>query len=96
MKPTANIAAALLLLAALPGVHAQDLTDEEEVVLYTNADVEKLEPLPIGQRLVNTSFDTEAWEFVSAFIAQERSKITSDRDHELERDRVEIEAEAQT
>ena len=93
MKPTAYIATVLLLLAAVPGVQAQDPTDEEEVILYTNADVEKLEPLPTGRPLVDTTFDVEAWEFVSAFIASQRAKITSDRDHELERDRVEIEAD---
>ena len=93
MKPTPIIATALLLLAVSPGLRAQDPSDREDVVLYTNADVEKLEPLPTGQPLVDTSLDTEAWEFVSAFIASERAKITSDRDHELERDRVEIEAE---
>jgi hypothetical protein len=93
VKPTTIIATALLLLAVSPGLRAQDPTDLEDVVLYTNADVEKLEPLPTGQPLVDTSFDTEAWEFVSAFIASERAKITSDRDHELERDRVEIEAD---
>ena len=93
MKTTAYIAAALLLLAALPGVYAQNEIDEEEVYVYTNADVEKLEPIPTGRPSAYTSFDTEAWEFVSAFIAHERAKITSDRDHELERDRVEIEAD---
>ena len=93
MKPTTIIATALLLLAVSPGLRAQDPADRDEVVLYTNADIEKLEPLPTGQPLVDTSLDTEAWEFVSAFIASERAKINSDRDHELERDRVEIEAE---
>ncbi len=93
MRPTAYITAALLLLAAFPGVHAQDQTDEEEAYVYTNADVEKLEPIPIGQPPVYVAFDTEAWAFVSAFIARERAKISSDRDHELERERVEIEAD---
>lgn len=93
MKTTVYIAAALLLSATMSGVHAQDSADEERVVLYTNADVDKLEPLPTGHPWVDTSFDTEAWEFVSAFITRERAKITSDRDYELERDRVEIEAD---
>ena len=93
MRPTTYIAAVLLLLAAFTGVHAQNQIDEEEVYVYTNADVEKLVPLPAGQSSVYTPFDAEAWEFVSAFIARERAKIISDRDHELERDRVEIEAD---
>ena len=90
MKPTAIIATALLLLAVSPGLLAQDPTELEEVVLYTNADVERLEPLPTGQILVDTSLDTEAWDFVAAFLVRERAKIKADRAHGLERDRVEI------
>jgi len=93
MRFTTYIATAVLFLAAFPGVYAQDQTDEEEVYVYTNADIEKLEPIPTGRPPVYTSFDTEAWAFVSEFIARERAKITSDRDHELERERVEIEAD---
>ena len=93
MKRTILTTAALLLLAAIPCVGAQDTAVPEDVIVYTNADIEKLEPLPTGQVLVDTSFDAEAWEFVAAFIAHERAKITEDRDHELERDRIEIEAD---
>ena len=77
MKTTTIIATALLLLAVSPGLRAQDPTDLEDVVLYTNSDVEKLEPLPTGQPWVDTSFDTEAWEFVSAFIASERDAVSA-------------------
>ncbi len=90
MSITATVAS-IVLLAAAPAALAGE--NGEEVVLYTNADVEKLEPLPTGRPLVDTTFDPEAWEFVAAFIDRERAKITSDRDHELERDRVQIEAE---
>jgi hypothetical protein len=93
MRFTTYIATAVLLLAAFPGVHAHDPADDEDVYVYTNADIEKLEPIPTGRPPVYTTFDTEAWAFVSAFIAREREKITSDRDHELERERVEIEAD---
>ena len=92
MKPAAHVAAALLILSVVPGARAQDPA-EEAVVVYTNADVEKLEPLPTGQPLAGSPFDPQAWAFVSAFIASERSKIDSDRDHELERERLEIEAD---
>jgi len=93
MKHTIRIAAVLLLVGAFPTAAARIVSGDENVVVYTNADVEKLEPLPTGRTLVDTSFDTQAWEFVAAFLARERAKITSDRDHDLERDRVEIEAE---
>jgi len=93
MKLTIRIAAVLLLVLVFPAVGAQIVSGDENVVVYTNADVEKLEPLPTGRTLVDTSFDTQAWEFVAAFLARERAKITADRDHDLERDRVEIEAE---
>lgn len=93
MRTTAYITTTLFLVVAASGMQAQNPTGEEEVVVYTNADVEKLEPLPTSQNLVGTSFDTQAWEFVSAFITRERAKITEDRDHELERHRVEIEAD---
>ncbi len=92
MRVTRRITA-IFLLAAAPGLAAAAPADDEDIVLYTNADVEKLEPLPTGRPLVDTTFDAEAWEFVAAFIDRERAKITSDRDHELERDRVEIEAD---
>lgn len=92
MKLTIRIAVALLLLTALPGVQAQDETDGEEVYVYTNADVEKLEPLPAGRPPAHSAYDPEAWAFVSAFIERERDKIYSDRNHALERERVQIEA----
>ena len=92
MRPIIRIATLLLLLATFPAV-ADEATAEEDVVLYTNADVEKLEPLPTGQPLAHARFDSQAWAFVSGFVARERARINEDRDHELERDRVEIEAD---
>ena len=94
MNLTIRIAAALLLLAAVPAIAgATDDTDNEEIVVYTNADIEKLEPLPTGQPLAHTEFDAEAWAFVSNFVDREWARITEDRDHELERDLVTIEAD---
>ncbi len=93
MRRLTPLATALLLLAAMPAIPSEDPAEDEGIVTYTNADVEKLEPLPTGRPLPHSRFDARAWEFVSAFIAHERAKITSDRDHDLERERVEIEAD---
>jgi hypothetical protein len=82
----------LLLLAVFPAAAGQP-SSEEEVVLYTNADVEELEPLPTGQPLDHAGLDAQAWAFVSGFVARERAKINEDRDHALERELVEIEAD---
>ena len=81
------------ILRAARQQHAVAHTSSGQPMMLRYADVEKLEPIPTGQSPVYVAFDTEAWAFVSAFIARERAKITSDRDHELERERVEIEAD---
>jgi len=92
MRSAIRVVAILLLLAAFPGIHAQDEVAEEEVYVYTNADVEKLEPIPTGSSPFHVLDDPDAWAFVADFIKNERAKISSDRNHELERDYVEIEA----
>lgn len=90
-----RIHAALLLalpLILVPSILAQAPIDSDEVPLYTNADIEKLEPLPTGRSVTPARYDTSAHAFVAEFIRREREKITADRDYELERERVENEA----
>jgi hypothetical protein len=92
MRHRIRIAVALLLLLPATAAQAHEETDGEEVYVYTNADVEKLEPIPTNRPPAHAAHDPEAWAFVTAFIEHEREQIDADRNHALERERVQIEA----
>jgi hypothetical protein len=79
----------LALTAGLPATYGGPIHDENYV--YTNADLEALPPIPSGSPTVPRPQDAAAWRFVTTFLADERAKLDADRDHELERRRVEIE-----
>jgi len=61
----------------------------EAVYVYTNADVERLEPIPTQSRPIAES--DLGWEFVSDFIERERQRLDAARGHDLARERIENE-----
>ena len=78
----------LLLCAVMLPVAAQ--TGAETVRVYTNADLERLEPLAVDSAPV-ARHDEAEWEFVTEFLEREQAKIDADRAHRLEQRRVAIE-----
>ena len=61
--------------------------------VYTNADLERLEPLP-SQSAPIVSSEELGWEFVTDFIEREHKRLESERAHDLERTLVDAEARA--
>ena len=70
----------MLALAASAVTAAED----GEVRLYTNADLEALEPLTL-ERQPQVERPAESWEFVNEFIDRSHARIDAQRDHDLAR-----------
>lgn len=94
----------LVALILAPAALAQTAGTDGAVRIYTNVDLALLEPHPaesdaeaalVGSSASDASRanDEENWKFVSDFIAREHAKVHADRDYELERQRVDNEAE---
>jgi len=81
------IAVVASLVAPLVSVAAEDA-----VRVYTNADIERLAPLPVQQAPL-VPFDRERWEFVVQFLEREHERLKADRDHELSRAILDAEIE---
>jgi hypothetical protein len=79
----------VLLVAAMLPLAAQTEV-EPPVRVYTNADLERFEPLAVDSTPVAPHDDAQ-WEFVSDFIEREQARIDADRAHRLEQRWVEIE-----
>jgi hypothetical protein len=79
----------LLALVALP-VAAAARTAEPRV--YTNADLEKLDPLPVDSDRIGPS-DGFGWASVTEFLDREYARLDARRSHDLDRRLVEIEEE---
>jgi len=86
--PSLALLAASVAWVAVPA-HAGD---DEPVRVYTNADLEALPPIPVGQPVLTR--DEADWQFVSDFLDRQRESLDADRAHELERARVESEIDA--
>lgn len=87
------IALALLLVAGAT-LSAQD-PDAEPVRVYTNADLEGLEPLPTQPAEPPSDEEiARRWEFVQSTIDQHYARLDAQRRHELERRMTEAEAGA--
>lgn len=86
---------ALALLAVIAPAAAQsagDDPDEGEVRVYTNADLEALEPLPATvPAMPSATTPEEDWAFVQSVIDRHHERLDAERDRELERERIEIE-----
>ena len=95
---TPRIGLALLLLAAAATIPAQVAGDEpalEPVRVYTNADLEDLEPLPTQTPEPRSAEEiAQRWEFVQSVIDQGYARLDAKRRHELERRMAEAEADA--
>lgn len=79
------ILAAVATWIAVPAVAA----DDGPVRVYTNADLEALPPIAVGEPAVTR--DEADWQFVSEFLDRQRESLEADRAHELERTRVQSE-----
>ncbi len=67
------------------GALADPAGDEEEPVrVYTNADVERLEPIPTSDAPVARQ-DPERWRYVIEFLAEQHARIDAERAYELDR-----------
>jgi len=60
------------------------LAEESTVPLYTNADLEQLEPLTL-ERQPLPEVQTESWEFVTEFLERSHARIDAERDREIAR-----------
>lgn len=87
-----SVLSAMILLLAGGAAWAQAA---EPVRVYTNADVEALEPLPVSGEPCEPDqpCDLGGWDFVIDFIERERARIEADRTFELEHRRLDVEAE---
>jgi hypothetical protein len=87
---------ALFLLASV-GAAAGEPTArtpaDPPVRVYTNADLEGLEPLPTQSLPAPTGRDP-GWEFVTDFIARERRQIEEDRRYRMDRTLLDVEIES--
>ncbi len=94
MVPCRFTVAPLTLLAAFAAtaVPAQPTSHEDPVRLYTNADLEQPDPLPVAAK-PDQPADDGRWEFVADFIAREHDRLDAERSHELNRRLVDIEEE---
>ena len=92
MVPCRFTVAPLVLLAAFgsTAVSAEAASNEDPVPLYTNADLVKLDPIPVGAK-PDAQNDDSGWEFVADFIAREHARLDAERSHELSRRWVDIE-----
>ncbi len=75
-----------LFLLSLLGTAVAD----DEVRLYTNADLEKFGPPPDAMTRV-VQDDDRGWEFVTAFLERERARLDADRAYELNWRRLDLE-----
>lgn len=89
-----GLAAAVTLLATATASGQTDVPESAGHV-YTNADLERLEPLPVtGEPCeVAERCDPGGWDFVIDFIQRERARIEANRRFELEHRRLDVEAE---
>ena len=87
-----SVLAGCVALCAL-AVASSSTRAEEAVRVYTNADIERLAPLP-SQGAPLVPFDKERWEYVIQFLEREHSRLNADRDHELAREILRAEVEA--
>jgi hypothetical protein len=90
MAPSAPaLAAAALLLAGAGSVVADEFAsrdDAKPIRVYTNADIEALEPIPTQPGAAPTADEiAERWEFVQSVLDQGYARIDAGRRHELER-----------
>ena len=86
MSRIGKTALGCVLLAAAAGLPAQAQSSrdaEAPVRVYTNADLEKLPPLPPSSEPVLRDDDL-GWEFVTEFIEREHRRLDADRAYELE------------
>jgi hypothetical protein len=85
-----NAAVGLLVIvtAALPATAQID--GGEDVRVYTNADLERLAPLPVDSEPVAADPDP-GWQIVTEFLDREHARLDAERAHDLERRRVELE-----
>lgn len=83
------VSVSVLGLADAP--RASETPQDEPVRVYTNADLEALEPLPVSQAAVGG--EELGWSFVLDFIDAQRAQIRERRAYELERTRIEAEAQ---
>jgi len=60
------------------------LAEETAVPLYTNADLERLEPLTL-ERQPLPEVDAESWEFVTEFLERSHARIDAERDRDIAR-----------
>jgi hypothetical protein len=99
-RTTLPVALAALAMLGWGAVHAQiaDATSEDgeqPVRVYTNADLEKLPPLPVQQGQPPSAEEVERrWAFVQSVLDQAYDRVDAARSHELERRRTEAEADA--
>jgi hypothetical protein len=94
MVPCRFTVAPLALLAAFAAtaVAAEPANREDPVRIYTNADLEELDPLPVAAQ-ADGQTDESGWESVAEFIAREHRRLDAERSYELNRRLVEIEEE---
>ena len=83
---------ALLAAFATTAVAAEAASHEHPVRLYTNADLEPLDPLSVAAKPDAQAVDS-GWEFVADFIAREHERLDAERSYELKRRWVDIEEE---
>ena len=81
-----RVALTLLLALAAAEVGAA------EPRVYTNADLEKLDPLPVDSDRIGPS-DGFGWASVTEFLDREYARLDTRRSHDLDRRLVEIEEE---
>jgi hypothetical protein len=68
---------------------------DDEVYVYTNADLEQLEPIPGQQGTPPTAEEIErGWAFVQSVIDDAHARIDADRQYDLDRRKTEAEADA--
>ena len=79
------LACALLLAASI--VSGQAAVGGEPARVYTNADLERLPPLPASAQ--SSAADDLGWEFVIDFLAEQHARIDAQRAYELDRTLVE-------
>lgn len=78
-----SISAALLAVVLAAGDARAEAV--EPVRVYTNADIERLPPLPT-QPAPLVDFDRERWEFVIQFLEREHALLNADRNQDLARE----------
>ena len=87
--------AALLVVATAPAL-AQDAAGADEPVrVYTNADLERLAPIPTQPAEPPSAEEVaRRWEFVQSVLDQAYARIDAERRHDLERRMTEARADA--